>query len=111
MSATYPPPSEFVLIPIISRKVKSIGTLTLTAQTMAAIRKVKFNACMRGVRPYNSLRGDTKSGPTARPITKIEMSRGPSAWLVECKSLMACGTPGAKIVDDMALELCQHGIL
>ena len=52
-----------------------MGMLTLTAQMTAASRKAKLDACMRGVRPYSSLRGDRKSGPMARPITKMEMSR------------------------------------
>ena len=88
-----------------------MGMLTLTAQTIAANKKEKFDACMRGERPYSSLRGDKKSGPIARPMTKMEMSRVASAWLLEWKSLMACGTPGAKMVDDMALEPYQHSAL
>lgn len=69
-----------------------MGILTLTAQRIAESRNIR------------------KSGPTAKPIEKIEMSRGTRDWLVEWKSLMACGTPGAKMVDDMALECGQHAV-
>ena len=85
-----------------------MGMLTLTAQTIAASKKVKLDACMSGVRPYSSLRGERNRGPIAKPMTNIDMSRVAIAWLSELKSFTACGTPGTKMVDDMALESYQH---
>lgn len=105
-SATNPPPNVNGMqqaSPMTKRKMISIGKFTLTAQRTVATRKTRFAMCMTGLRPYTSLRGERSSGPMAKPIIYTDTSSEDSAELVEWNSFIASGTPGAKIVDAMAL--------
>lgn len=71
-SATKPPPTVTgteLAIPMTNRAMINMGILILAAQTIAAIIKRMFAACVGSNLPHTSERGVKKIGPNADPIT------------------------------------------
>lgn len=93
-----------VLAPISSRNVNRSGMLLLTAHTIAATRNAIFEACINGVRPYSSLKGADMRGPIARPTTNMDTDKLVYIEDRAPRSRIACGAPGANIVEDIALH-------
>lgn len=90
------------------RNTISIDIFTETAHNIEATRNIIFAACVTGSLPYILLVGERINGPMIKPTMKTETTKVDSTELVEWKSCIACGTPGAKILEAMDLVYVRN---